>query len=105
VFSALFHEVCSKQPFPIPRDDEIDPGLRMQLAGYQDGLGVDLPLGARLTFLRFWVRLYGTVSLEVFGHLRFALEDAEPMFEITLAELARLMNLEYPPRPSLRDLH
>jgi hypothetical protein len=38
------------------------------------------------------------VSLEVCGHLQFALEDAEPMFEITLAELATLMNLEYPPR-------
>ena len=71
---------------------------RVQLARYRDGLGVDLPLRAALTFLRWWVRLYGTVSLEVFGHLQFALEDAEPMFEITLAELATLMNLEYPPR-------
>ncbi|MGH3119680.1 MAG: TetR/AcrR family transcriptional regulator [Streptosporangiaceae bacterium] len=98
VFFALFYELWSKQPFPIPRDDEIDPGLRAQLARYQEGLGVDLPLGAGLTFLRCWVRLYGMVSLEVFGHLHFALEDAEPMFEITLVELARLVNLEYPPR-------
>jgi AcrR family transcriptional regulator len=98
VFFALFYELWNKQPFPIPHDDEIDRGLRVQLARYQDALGVDLPLGARLTFLRFWVGLYGAVSLEVFGHLRFALEDAEPMFEITLAELARLVNLEYPPR-------
>ena len=47
----------------------------------------------RLTFLRCWVRLYGMVSLEVFGHLRFALDDAAPMFEITLAELAALVGL------------
>jgi AcrR family transcriptional regulator len=100
VFFALFYELWNKQPFPIPRDDEIDPGLRVQLARYQDGLDVELPLGAALTFLRCWVRLYGTVSLEVFGHLHFALEDAEPMFEITLAELAKLMNLEYPARQS-----
>ena len=40
---------------------------------------------------------YGMVSLEVFGHLHFALEDAAPMFEITLGELAKLVNLEYPP--------
>ena len=98
VFFALFYELWTMQPFPIPRDDEIDPGLRAQLARYQDGLDVELPLGAALTFLRCWVRLYGTVSLEVFGHLHFALEDAEPMFEITLAELATLVNLEYPPR-------
>ncbi len=100
VFFALFYELWRKQPFPIPDDEEIDPALRAQLAGYRDGLGVDLPLGAGLTFLRCWVRLYGMVSLEVFGHLHFALADAEPMFEITLAELARLVNLEYPaPRP------
>jgi hypothetical protein len=97
VFFALFYELWRKQPFPIPSDDEIEPGLREQLARYQEALGVDLPLGAGLTFLRCWVRLYGMVSLEVFGHLHFALEDAAPMFEITLAELARLVNLEYPP--------
>jgi AcrR family transcriptional regulator len=96
VFFALFYELWRKQPFPIPRDDEINPALRAQLAKYQEGLGVDLPLGAGLTFLRCWVRLYGMVSLEVFGHLHFALEDAAPMFEITLGELAKLVNLEYP---------
>ena len=96
VFFALFYELWRKQPFPIPADDEIDPGLRAQLASYQEALGADLPLGAGLTFLRCWVRLYGMVSLEVFGHLRFALEDSAPLFEITLAELARLVNLEYP---------
>ena len=57
VFFALFYELWRKQPFPIPRDDEIDPALRAQLATYQEGLGVDLPLGAGLTFLRCWVRL------------------------------------------------
>ncbi|HTT52086.1 MAG TPA: TetR/AcrR family transcriptional regulator [Streptosporangiaceae bacterium] len=97
VFFALFYELWRKHPFPVPADDDIDPGLREQLARYRDGLGVDLPLGAGLTFLRCWVRLYGMVSLEVFGHLHFALEDAEPMFEITLGELARLVGLEYPP--------
>ena len=49
-----------------------------------------------LTFLRCWVRLYGMVSLEVFGHLGFALDDAAPMFEITLSELAGLVGLDYP---------
>ena len=100
VFFALFYELWSKQPFPIPRDDEIDPGLRAQLARFQEGLGVNLPLGACLTFLRCWVRLYGMVSLEVFGHLHFALEDSEPLFEITLAELATMVNLEYPAVPA-----
>ena len=65
---------------------------------YRDAVGADLPIGAILSFVYCWTRLYGMVSLEVFGHLHFALEDAAPMFEITLAELAKLVNLEYPPR-------
>jgi len=95
-FFALFLELWRRHPFPVPADDEIDPSLRAQLARYRDGLGADLPLGAILTFLRCWVRLYGMVSLEVFEHLHFALDDAAPMFEITLAELAGLVGLEYP---------
>ena len=42
------------------------------------------------------MRLYGTVSLKVFGHLRFALTDSEPMFELVLADLASLIGLQYP---------
>jgi AcrR family transcriptional regulator len=95
-FFTLFLELWRKHPFAVPADDEIEPSLRAQLARYRAGLGSDLPLGAFLTFLRCWVRLYGMVSLEVFGHLHFALDDAAPMFEITLAELAGLVGLEYP---------
>ena len=76
---------------------EIDPGLLAQLRRYIAGVGADLPAGAALTFLRCWVHLYGMVSLEVFEHLHFALDDAAPMFEITLTELADLVGLDYPP--------
>jgi Tetracyclin repressor-like, C-terminal domain len=47
-------------------------------------------------FLRCWVLLYGAVSMEVFGHLGFALDDPATMFEYTLSDLARLVGLEYP---------
>lgn len=43
------------------------------------------------------MKLYGAVSMEVFGHLRFALEEAAPMFEITLSELAEAVGLRYTP--------
>ena len=36
------------------------------------------------------------VAMEVFGHMRFALEDPAPMFEITLGDLATLVGLRYP---------
>jgi AcrR family transcriptional regulator len=95
-FLTLFFELWIKHPFPVPADDEIDPGLLAQLLRYRDALGADLPAGAVLIFLRCWVRLYGMVSLEVFGHLHFALDDPAPMFDYTLAELAGLLGLEYP---------
>ncbi|MBO0816342.1 MAG: TetR/AcrR family transcriptional regulator [Actinobacteria bacterium] len=95
-FLTLFYEVWNKHPFPVPADDEIDPGLLAQLVRYRDALGADLPAGAVLIFLRCWVRLYGMVSLEVFGHLHFALDDASALFDYTLAELAALVGLEYP---------
>jgi AcrR family transcriptional regulator len=95
-FLTLFFELWSRHPFPVPADAEIEPDLLAQLVRYRDALGADLPAGAVLTFLRCWVRLYGMVSLEVFGHLHFALDDASALFEYTLTELAGLVGLEYP---------
>jgi AcrR family transcriptional regulator len=92
-FLALFYELWTRHPFPVPADDEIEPGLVAQLTRYRDGLGVDLPVGAVLIFLRCWVRLYGMVSLEVFGHLHFALDDPSAMFNYTIAELQELLGL------------
>jgi AcrR family transcriptional regulator len=98
-FFALFLELWNAVPFPVPAAADIDPGLRDQLQRYRDALGTDLPLGAVLTFLRCWMVLYGAVAMEVFGHLRFALEDPAPMFELTLGDLAALVGLRYPLRP------
>ena len=95
-FFTLFLELWRAVPFPVPAADEIDPGLRDQLSRYRDTLGADIPVGAVLTFLRCWTVLYGAVAMEVFGHLRFALEDPAAMFEITLGDLAALVGLRYP---------
>jgi AcrR family transcriptional regulator len=100
-FFLLMLELWQKQPFDVPGDDQIDPGLLEQLKRYREGLGelaAGLPFGLLLVFLRCWVRLYGIVSLEVFGHLSFALDDGRPMFELMLSEMAPLVGLEYPPR-------
>lgn len=97
-FLLLFLELWGKQKFPIASDEEIDPGLREQLRRYRDeSHGVDLPLGVIQRFLQCWVRLQGGVSLEVFGHLDFALDDAEPFFELTLAEVGESLGLTYAP--------
>jgi AcrR family transcriptional regulator len=96
-FLSLIIELWNKQPFAVPAPEEIDPGLLEQVERYRDGLGIDLPAGLVVTYLRCWVRLYGTVSLEVFGHMKFAVEDASPMFEYFLADTAPLLGLQYPP--------
>ena len=95
-FFTLFLELWSKAPFPVPGAGEIDPDLRAQLVRYRDALGSDIPVGAVLVFLRCWTVLYGAVAMEVFGHMNFALEDAAPMFELTLGDLASLVGLRYP---------
>lgn len=95
-FMNLFLELWKKKPFRIPADGDIDPGLRDQLRRYRDDvLGLDLPLGVIQQFLKCWIRLQGGVSLEVFGHLDFALTDAAPMFELMLTEVAADLGLAY----------
>jgi AcrR family transcriptional regulator len=106
-FFTLFFELWQRSPFPVPATGEIDPGLRGQLERYRDRLGLglseaELPIGAMLVFLRCWTRLYGAVTLEAFDHLRFALDDASPMFEYTLAEMAAPLGLSYPPVSTAR---
>ncbi|MFD0683112.1 TetR/AcrR family transcriptional regulator [Actinomadura fibrosa] len=97
-FMALFLELWQKKPFPVPPDESIDPVLLEQLRRYRDGvLGVTLPLGVIQQYLKCWVRLQGGVSLEVFGHLEFALDDAAPMFELMLSEIAPELGLTYTP--------
>jgi AcrR family transcriptional regulator len=96
LFLELFGDLYRRRPFPVPADSDVDPALREQLARYRELTGSDLPIGALQTFLRCWVLLYGTVSLEVFGHLRFALDDPSPMFELMLADMAPMIGLEYP---------
>jgi AcrR family transcriptional regulator len=80
VFAGLFAQLWEQQPFPHPATDELDPGLVAQLTAYAHAMNSPLPPGAVKVFLDCWIRLYGLVSMEVFGHLRFALDDGEAMF-------------------------
>jgi AcrR family transcriptional regulator len=86
-FLALYQQWWTKHPFPVPPDADLDPALAAQLRRYQRDSAPDLPLGALQVFLAVWVRVYGLVALEVFGHLRFALDDVEPLFESMVADM------------------
>ena len=93
VFAALFLELWAVRPFAVPDLGELDPRLVPQLDAYRQRLGVDLPIGVVYVFLSCWARIYGLVTMEVFGHLTFALEDPEPAFTTELAQIGTLMGL------------
>jgi AcrR family transcriptional regulator len=96
-FLSLMLKLWNESPFPVMADDEIDPGLYDQLSLYRERLGVQhLPIGVVVVFVDCWIRLQGFVSLEVFGHMGFALSDATPMFELMLADMAQRLGLTYP---------
>ncbi len=93
ICAALMAQVYLARPFPVPDDEDLTPPLREQLAAWRDKLPVPLPLGVTYVFVHCWIRLYGMVCMEIFGHLRFALDDAEPMFEAELRSLAEMLGV------------
>ncbi|GAA0401991.1 TetR/AcrR family transcriptional regulator [Streptomyces luteireticuli] len=66
----------------------LDPVWTAQLEEVREHLsGEPVPLEVIYVFVACWARLYGTVAVEVFGHLDFALTDPGPLFEHTLDEI------------------
>jgi AcrR family transcriptional regulator len=98
-FGVLIAQIYLERGFPIPADDELDPAYQEQLRLWCDTLPVPLPLGVMHVFLSCWIRLYGTVCMEAFGHLRFAVDDAEPVFEAELRALGEVLGLAEEYRP------
>ena len=94
VFLELFEQLWAQRPFPVRADDEIDSRLVAELRAWRTGDSV-LPLGALEVYLHCWVRLYGAVVIEAFGHVGFAITDAEPLFERELAALGEMLGLSY----------
>jgi len=93
VFGQLVVQVWLERQFPVPAEEDIDPTLREQLHEWVHDFPLEFPLGVARVFLTCWIRLYGLVCMEVFGHLKFALHDAEPLFEDELRRLAELLRI------------
>lgn len=105
-FGAIFGEQVARiylaRPFPVPAEEDLDPALREGLQEWLSTFPVPLPSGVAQVFLSCWIRLYGMVAMEVFDHLKFALSDAEPMFEAELRDLGAKLGVAEsyrPPRP------
>ncbi len=99
VFLGIFEEIWEIAPFPVPDGSELDPDLTRQLSRLHGAVGGVLPIGALHAYLAGWVRLYGAVTIEVFGHLDFAFDDAESMFESMLRAMGRDLGAWEPAAP------
>jgi AcrR family transcriptional regulator len=90
-FSTAFLDafVALWQARPAPSVTAPDLAADAQLAAVAGPLvaaaGEVLPPEALRMYLSGWTRLYGIVALEVFGHLRWAVTDVEPLFEAEVA--------------------
>jgi AcrR family transcriptional regulator len=81
-FLEPFAEVWKQlAPPPVPPDAQLTRALAIH--------GDVLSPAGMYAFLAAWSRLYGLVALEVFGHLRWALTDVEPLFEAELEAFVR----------------
>ena len=94
VFAVLVAQIYLSAAVPDPgrRRDRAAAAGAAARAGARS-FPVQLPLGVMQVFLSCWIRLYGMVCMEIFGHLEFALDDAEPMFEAELHSLAGVLGV------------
>lgn len=88
-----------------PATDVIPDALREDLIGFQTELlavlaesgqkfpAEKLDLGVTYLMITFWARLYGHVTLEVFGNYPIPVRDSDALFDATLADLARTIGL------------
>jgi hypothetical protein len=90
----------------MPPNDVVPPELRDDLTAFQGELLAvlaesgraiapeKLDLGLTYLMIQFWARLYGHVTLEVFGNYPIPVSKPDVLFEAMLADLARDVGLD-----------
>jgi len=96
-FSALLFALWEERRFPIPRLDELDPGLAEILRDPMvpaDLSGVPDEMRGLVWLLeRSWSRLYGTVTLEVFRHIDPRIVEQAHLFRAMIEDQATPLGL------------
>jgi AcrR family transcriptional regulator len=99
IFLSVAGQVLTSRQLKVLRDDEVPEAMRPDLEAFRaemqttiEQTGMPLPadllgIGTAYMILTFWVRLYGQVALEVFGHFPLLVSNTEGFFEIMLADL------------------
>lgn len=91
VFAGLLLALWQARPFPVPALAELDPGLAEILRAPEAPVDPATPDGLEgLTWLlqRGWARLYGTVTLEVFGHIDARIVEEGHLFRAMIEDQA-----------------
>ncbi len=98
-FGELFFHLWDRRRFPVPARDALEPAVvaRWEEADSGRRAMVDLfgedGLGVLWLFELAWARLYGIVTLEVFGHIDPALTTSGAMFRATMLEIGTSLGL------------
>jgi AcrR family transcriptional regulator len=96
VFAGLLLELWQARQFPVPSLDDLDPGLAEILRQPDAPVDPSTPDGLEgLTWLlqRGWSRLYGTVTLEVFGHIDARMVEEGHLFRAMIEDQAEPLGL------------
>jgi AcrR family transcriptional regulator len=107
-FTDIFLRLWDRYQFSVPADSDLDPALRERLCEQRASgtLPCDFPghpVGLSWIFIRCWTRLYGTVTLEVFGHLDPGVIASGALFRAMLEDNGRDLGFG-DDRPRLRAL-
>lgn len=95
-FADLFRDLLLSGQLRVPDASAVPADFVSALRAQPGDVSQSLPLGVQYLFVRAWARLYGTVCVEVFGHLGWAVDDGEPLFEAALRDVAAEMGLPMP---------
>ena len=96
IFIRLFVEMSNHQELRVPADEAVEPTLRAEFASFLAEHQIPLSAGAMQAFMSAWIRLYGMVALDVFGHLHFCISNGDSMFESELSAIGRELGVRLP---------
>ncbi|MER7114407.1 TetR/AcrR family transcriptional regulator [Saccharomonospora azurea] len=104
-FGERYLQLWQQQPFEVPGEDELEPGLLRQLETYRAVVRLDpMPLGAILVFIECWSHIYASISFDVFGLLSTPFPDLSVMHERMCRAICERLGISYePPASSERD--
>jgi AcrR family transcriptional regulator len=100
-FGELFYRLWDQRRFTGPAREDLEPGVVARWESAGDSPKADLAklfgdngIGVLWLFELAWARLYGIVTLEVFGHMDPELTQSGALFRATILEIGTSLGLE-----------